>query len=77
MTRKYLVIERHILQIQGILLQYLKLNWPADMPITDFLLLLSKCNKSKLVVDLSGYFLTMLGIGEIRALPPEFLNIRL
>ena len=27
LTRKYLVIERHMLQIQFILLQHLKLNW--------------------------------------------------
>ena len=27
-TRKYLVIERNMLQIQGILLHYLKFNWP-------------------------------------------------
>ena len=26
LERKYLIIERHMLQIQGILLQYLKLN---------------------------------------------------
>ena len=28
LTRKYMVIERHMLQIQGILLQHLKLNYP-------------------------------------------------
>ena len=28
LTRKYLVIKRHMLQIQGILMQHLKLNWP-------------------------------------------------
>ena len=28
LTRKYLVIERHMLQIQGILFQHLKLNLP-------------------------------------------------
>ena len=28
LTSKYRVIERHLLQIQGILLHYLKLNWP-------------------------------------------------
>ena len=28
LTHKYLVVERYMLQIQGILLQHLKLNWP-------------------------------------------------
>ena len=28
LTSKYLLIERNMLQIQGILLQHLKLNWP-------------------------------------------------
>ena len=28
LTRKYLVIERHMLHIQDIPLQHLKLNWP-------------------------------------------------
>ena len=28
LTRKYLVTERHMLKLQGILLQYLKFNYP-------------------------------------------------
>ena len=36
LTLKYLVIERHMLQIQGLLLQHLKLNWPI-CPLQFFL----------------------------------------
>ena len=44
LERKYLVIERHKLQIQGLLLQYLKFNWPI-CPLRIFLEIL-KCNIS-------------------------------
>ena len=58
LTRKYLMIERHMLQIQGILFQYLKFNWPL-CPSQIFIYLL-KCNISSLVVDLSGHLFVCL-----------------
>ena len=43
LTHKCLVIERHMLQIQGILLQYLKFKWPI-CPLQIFNITL-KCEK--------------------------------